>query len=139
MPVITRTFLKTSLVYFVVALFAGLVVALRPLVELPAIVAGLTPVYFHLFMVGWVTQLIVGVAHWMFPKFSRSQPRGNDGLVWAAFGLLNLGLVLRIIAEPALAVSVAPLWGRLLALSALLQWLGGVCFVVNTWPRVKEK
>ncbi|MCS6825747.1 MAG: hypothetical protein NZ553_03950, partial [Caldilinea sp.] len=66
MPPITRLFVKTSLVYLIASFGVGLFLALRPLVALPAPVNGLTPVYFHLFMVGWVMQLIVGVAYWMF-------------------------------------------------------------------------
>jgi hypothetical protein len=27
----------------------------------------------------------------------------------------------------------------MLTLAALLQWLAGLAFVVNTWPRIKEK
>ena len=120
MPIITRTFLKSSLVFFVIALLAGIAVSIRPLLDLPPIVSGLTPVYFHLFMVGWVTQLIFGVAYWMFPKFSPTQPRGYEALAWATYALLNLGLIVRIIAEPARTVSADPVWGWLLALSALL-------------------
>lgn len=74
MPHITRLFIKTSLLYLVAALLAGLLLMLRPLVDLPVIVGGLSPVYFHLFMVGWVMQLIVGVAYWMFPKWSKTRP-----------------------------------------------------------------
>ena len=65
MPPITRLFVRASLLYLVAALLAGVLLALRSIVALPSIVGGLTPVYFHLFMVGWVTQLIVGVAYWM--------------------------------------------------------------------------
>ncbi len=139
MPIVTRTFVKTALVYFVVALLTGMLVAARPVLELPPLVIGLTPVYFHLFMVGWVTQLIIGIAYWMFPKYRRDMPRGYDSLAWTTYALLNLGLLLRLVAEPAQTVSPAPSWGWLLALSALLQWLGGLAFVANTWPRVKER
>lgn len=139
MPLVTRYFIKTALLFFVVALFCGLLLALRPLVALPAIVAGLTPVYFHLFMVGWVTQVIIGVAFWMFPKHSKEKPRGSEALAWITYVLLNVGLLLRAIAEPANAVQAWRLWGWLLALSALLQWLGGFAFVANTWPRIKVR
>jgi hypothetical protein len=90
-------------------------------------------------MVGWVTQLIIGVAYWMFPKFTKEQPRGSAPLAWAVYWLLNSGLLLRVIAEPWQSVHPHPLWGWLLVGAAGLQWLGGVAFVVNTWPRVKEK
>jgi hypothetical protein len=139
MPPITRIFIKTGLLYFVIALLTSLFVAGYIPLGLPIWVAGLTPVYFHLFMVGWVTQLIIGVAYWMFPKFTKAQPRGSEALAWSVYGLLNSGLVLRIIGEPFQSIQPRPLWGWLLVLSAGLQWLGGVLFVVNTWPRVKEK
>ncbi len=62
--------------------------------------AGLTPVYYHLLLVGWVTQLILGVAIWMFPMFSQAHPRGNVKLTWATYFLLNLGLLLRVVGKP---------------------------------------
>jgi cbb3-type cytochrome oxidase subunit 1 len=139
MPPITRLFVKTSLLYLVAALLAGVLLALRSLVALPPIVSGLTPVYFHLFMVGRVTQIIAGVAYWMFPKWSRTRPRGYDALALATYWLLNIGLLLRVVAEPAQTVSTWPGWGWLIVAAALLQWLAGMAFVVNTWPRVKEK
>lgn len=139
MPPFTRLFVKTSFIYLAAALLVGVLLALRPVLEMPAIVGGLTPVYFHLFMVGWVTQLIAGVAYWMFPKQSRQLPRGHDALALATYALLNTGLLLRIVGEPAQSVSVWPGWGWVVVLAALLQWLGGLAFVANTWPRVKEK
>lgn len=139
MPPFTRLFVKTSLAYLVAALAVGVLVAWPALRSNVPYVGGLAPVYFHLFMVGWVTQLIAGVAYWMFPKFSRAKPRGSDQLAWATYVLLNTGLLLRVLAEPALRVSAFPLWGWLVAAAALLQWAGGMTFVANTWPRVKEK
>lgn len=139
MPIITRTFLKAALVCFIAALAAGVLVAARPLLELPGFVAGLTPVYFHLFMVGWVTQLIIGVAYWMFPKYSRERPRGHDWLAWTTFVLLNGGLLLRVVAEAAQTTDAAAAWRWALALSAVLQWMAGMAFVANTWPRVKAR
>jgi hypothetical protein len=139
MPPVTRAFVKTAFLYLVVALLTGLLVAGYSPFGWPAWVAGLGPVYFHLFMVGWVTQLIIGVAYWMFPKFTKTQPRGSETLAWAVYSLLNSGLLLRVVAEPRQSVQPAPLWGWLLVLSAGLQWAGGVAFVLNTWPRVKEK
>lgn len=139
MPPISRTFIKTGLLYLVTALVTGLVLAGSLPLGWPSWLAVLSPVYFHLFMVGWVTQLIIGVAYWMFPKFTKEQPRGSTTLAWAVYALLNSGLLVRMVAEPLQSLQPRPLWGWLLLLSASLQWLGGVIFVINTWPRVKEK
>lgn len=139
MPTLTRWFVRSSLVYFLLALLLAVFLAMRPLVELPSFVIGLTPAYLHLFIVGWLTQLILGVMHWMFPKASKEKPRGDEQLVWGVFLLLNAGLILRAIAEPAMTVSSAQVWRLLLVVSAVLQWLAGLGFVVNSWPRVKGR
>lgn len=138
MPTLTRWFIKSALINFVAALVAGIVVSARPALNLPPELAALSPVFFHLLMVGWATQLIFGVVHWMFPKYSREKPRGSDRLAWATFILLNLGLILRIIGEPMQAFQPEAGWGWALAISSVLQWLAGMLFILNTWPRVKE-
>jgi uncharacterized membrane protein len=141
MPPLTRWFIKTALVYFVLALVTGLLLALQNIWEGLRSISGLFPVYIHLLVQGWITMLIVGVVFWMFPKYTREQPRGSERLGWASYGLLNAGLLLRVVGEPlnASLPSAANLFGMLLAASALLQWLGGLAFVANTWGRVKEK
>jgi Trk-type K+ transport system membrane component len=130
MPILTRWFVKTALVYLVAALVLGIA---QPHVP----TAG--PVYVHLLVVGWITQVIFGVAYWMFPRDTRDAPRGDDWLAIASYVCLNAGLVLRVVAEPVYPLHPTPGWGRALVLSAVLQWLGGMAFVVNTWGRVKAR
>jgi hypothetical protein len=140
MPELTRWYLRAALVYFVVALGLGLLQALRGVVQVPAAVAALYPTYVHLLTVGWLTQLIFGVVWWMFPRHSAEMPYRSERLGRATFALLNGGLLLRVAAEPLLALSTSGRAAALaLAASALLQWLAGLAFVTNTWPRVKER
>lgn len=139
MPPLTRWFIKTSLVYCVCALIVGLILMLRLSLDLPPVVGALQPAYFHLLMLGWIAQLIFGVAYWMFPKFTAAQPRGNERLGWATYGLLNAGLLLRVIGEPLAAVQPGAGIGWVLVLSAGLQVSAGWLFVANLWPRVKER
>ncbi len=140
MPPLSRAFIKAGLIDFILALIAGMLTVARPVItSLPATISLLYPVYLHLLMVGWVTQLIMGVGYWMFPKLSREKPRGSERLGWAVFVLLNVGLVLRAISEP--LVVIQPTWnlGWVLALSAVLQLIAGWGFVINTWRRIKER
>jgi hypothetical protein len=139
MPTLTRWFVKASLLYLVVALLLGLALSAGSLIALPPVFLALGPVYFHLFLVGWVTQLIFGVVFWMFPKQSLEQPRGRESLAWTTFWLLNTGLLLRAVAEPFQAVNPQAGFGWLLGISALAQWAAGLIFVINTWGRVKER
>lgn len=139
MPTLTRWFVKSSLVFLVAALITGLGLSADSLWTLPAFVGTLTPVYFHLFLVGWVTQLIFGVVFWMFPKYSMEKPRGSESLAWAVFWLLNVGLLFRVVGEPLTTLRPNTGWRWLLGISAALQWFAGVGFVANTWARVKER
>ena len=132
MPLLTRTFIKTALVYLALALLLGILLTLH-------VSNGFFPVYIHLLVFGWLTQLIFGVVYWMFPKYSSQLPRGREALSWVTYGALNIGLILRAIAEPLQASQANNLFGALLVLSAILQWLAGVAFIANTWQRVKEK
>lgn len=139
MPRLTRWFLKAGLVYLVAAAaMGGAMLVQRPL-GLPAWVALLRPVYLHLLMVGWVTQLIFGVVFWMFPKQSRERPRGSERLGWIVFATLNAGLLLRAVCEPLATLQPGTAYGGLLVAAAGLQLVAGLGFVANTWGRVKER
>lgn len=138
MPLLTRLFIKASFVCFTAAFLLNFLLASRPVFSLSPFIVNFTPVFFHLITVGWLTQLIFGVAYWMFPVYSKERPRGSDFLAWATLFLLNGGLFLRAVAEPTMG------WWSfsglvLMPLSAVCQWLAGLAFVLNTWPRVKGK
>lgn len=135
MPTLTRWFLKAALAWLVAAALAGAAVALQPALDLPPAIARLRPAYVHMLMVGWVTQLIFGIAHWMFPKPTPTTAARTDRLGWLAWLTLNVGLVLRVVAEPA----VFALPPALLATAAVLQPIAAWLFVAAIWPRVRVR
>lgn len=132
MPLLTRLFIKTAMACLALALVLGILLA-------SGITNGLFPVYIHLLVFGWLTQLIFGVVFWMFPKYSVEKPRGSETLGWWTYALLNIGLLVRAIAEPIQSTRPNPFGGWLLVISAVLQFMAGLLFVVNSWGRVKEK
>jgi hypothetical protein len=90
----------------------------------------------HLLLVGFLLLVIFGVAFWMFPKISGGRP--GAGVGWLAFGLLNAGLLLRLLAEPlADRGRGAAAWEVLLGISAVLPALAALAFAVAIWPRVR--
>ncbi|MDZ7772431.1 MAG: hypothetical protein U5K31_06805 [Balneolaceae bacterium] len=95
MPRITRLFIKSGLVWFLLSLAAGLLSALDP-AGLPA----LMPLFWHMLTVGWITQIIMGVSVWMFPGRTREEGFRAQPKPWLAFLALNVGLMLRVGAEP---------------------------------------
>ena len=128
MPTIVRWYVKSALVYLAAA-FGMEAISLWSAARWAS-----QPVSWHLFAVGWLTQLIFGIALWMLPSFTRERPRRSDRLNWAVFVTLNAGLLLRAIAEPLTGLSGR---GAALIVSALLQWLAALGFVINVWARVR--
>jgi hypothetical protein len=153
MPKLSRWFVKSALICLLLgSALAGLVLAGDALPPGPAAALyGLRPLSWHLLTVGWATQLIFGVAYWMFPLAAASRGaggrvapaasaagrRGDERLGWAAFGLLNAGLLLRAIGEPAVAWSAGSPLGVLLPLSALAQVAAIALLVAFTWGRIR--
>ena len=102
----------------------------------------LAPSHAHILFIGWFLQFAVGVAYWLLPRRrTPRQPLGYpEGIAFLAVVALNLGLLLRIAAEPAERTGLgndATL--TLLAASALLQVAAAAVFVIQLWPRVAAR
>ncbi len=136
MPGISRLFVTSSLFYLVLTLAVGVA---RPfagrLPESFAAVLGSFPGYVHLWAIGWLTQLIFGIAYWLLPIIDKERKRGPAWPMVASFVCINLGLPVRLLTEPFLHTDTA-LVVPLYVASAGLLWLSGVLFSIHAWPRI---
>lgn len=139
MPTLSRWFIKIGLIYFVLGLTLGSIMLAQPIMGWSAQLQVLRPVYLHFLFIGWVTQIIMGVGYWMFPKFSKENPRGNERLGWMVLVSLNIGLVLRAIGEPAMVLAPQAHLGWTLAFASMFLLFAGWGFIFNTWGRIKER
>jgi hypothetical protein len=136
MPPLSRWCVRAALVYLVGGMSMGawmLVVeagrGYPPAPPWPSLHA-------HLLLVGFLLMLVFGVAFWMFPKVGGGRPRREAG--WAAFALVNGGLLLRLLAEPQTDGGDGDLtWRALLGVAAVLPALGALAFAASIWPRVR--
>lgn len=133
----SRWLIKTALVHLAAALALGVVRAGQSAGLFPGSAAPLWLPQLHLLTVGWLTQLIFGVAFWLFPAPARQGPDHLEPVIWIGYAILNLGLVLRLVAEPTLLPPTFRPWGVLS--SAALQWIASLLFVVYFWRRVRTK
>ncbi len=139
MPLITRTLIKTALVWAIAGMLLSAAWLLQIAIPLHPLLRFVQPTALHLIVVGWLTQLIFGIALWMFPPWTKAQPRGPDAANWTCYGLLNAGLLLRLIAEPLNSYRPGPLLGSTLVVAALLQVAAISIFVALAWTRVRAK
>jgi hypothetical protein len=102
----------------------------------------MAPSHAHKLFVDWFLQFAVGVAYWLLPRRrSPERPLGyREGTAYLAVGALNLGLVLRIIAESAERTGhESDLTMTVLIASALLQVAAALMFIVQLWPHVAAR
>lgn len=131
MPKISRYLIKSGMLYL---LFGVLVYGIS---EFPGSQwkIQLIPVYWHMIALGWITQIIMGVSLWMYPKGKKQIPKTGSILSWLAYCSLNLGLILRIFSEPFLylnrEISILPF-----VCSIFFQLAGILCFILEIWPRL---
>ncbi len=136
MPTITRLFLKSGLLYLVIAIGIEMLANLKG-ASLQSTAIQFRPTAYHFFFIGWLTQMIFGVSHWFFPTVNRR--RGNILFIYLSFGALNSGLWLRFFSEAALWAEIIPWRHWLLVFSSSLQWIGFLAYAVHIWPRIKLK
>lgn len=130
MPRLSRWLARTALLYLLAALLLG--VAMPTAGRYSPYLSAAWPVYIHLLVLGWATQLIAAVAFWMFPRAEPKSP-ASDAPGWAMYGLLNAGLLLRAVVEP------APEHHELLPIAAALQLAAILVFAAVLWPRIRGR
>src|ERR1035438_2829573 len=123
MPREARIFVKAGLVYLVLTFaLGGVLLMLEALGRSVPYVFAIE--HAHLGDVGWLVNIVIGIALWMLPlnreRFPATQGRYPSAPVYACFVLLNGGLALRLIAEPWFQLAGRPPLAALaLALAAI--------------------
>ena len=141
MPPLVRLYIKTSFVYLIAGLLLLALIAFDDWLHFSRWLGVATITQLHLLVVGWVTQLAIGVAYWMFPRLLKKDnpnPRGSVAMAWAVYLCLNAGLVLRLTIEPSYRTIGQSWLAALLALSGVLQAAAAVGFGLLIWARIRS-
>jgi|UPI0004A376C5 hypothetical protein len=124
MPYVSRLFVRTAFIFLCLGVLLSFASFFRP---------NFYPVSIHAITLGWITNLIFGVAFWMFPR-GKIKIQEKDFLTLSSFVMLNSGLFLRFISEPFLSF---PILKYIFTISSFLQFLGCLFFVLHILRRIK--
>lgn len=125
MPRVSAWFIRASLCHLVAGFAIGALLLASKGLSLATGVWTLRAVHIEMLLVGWIIQLVMGVAVWIFPRVGlRRAPQRSVVSAWVAFTLLNSGVLL---------VSLGP---SLFAVGRLLEVAAAASFATHLWGRV---
>jgi len=130
MPRLTVWMVRASLLHLGIGFTAGMLMLFNKGILIDAFIWRLLPVHIEMLMLGWTMQLAMGVAFWILPRFSNGARYGNERLGWAAYMLLNSGVII-FIAGALTNETLLSFLGRALTFAAV------ICFAVMIFPRIK--
>lgn len=157
MPRLSVLMIRASLGYAAAGFLIGSIMLADRGYPLGSWVYLLRPAHIEFLLLGWMAQFALGVAFWILPRFRSGAERGRTSLAWAAFALLNAGILAVAIGGAAgISANTGPgvtAIGGTVGISvfrsgegvAVIAGVVGRCaealaaaaFGVHAWPRVK--
>jgi hypothetical protein len=133
MPLLSRYYVRSSLLCLLAGFtIGGLILSAKAGVVSPQVWLWF-PAHTVLLLTGWLIQLALGVAYWIFPRLILTV-RGRTAWAAASFIVMQSGLVFT-------CASLLQIWwpeaGNMLAVGVLLQAVAVLLFAIHAWPRVR--
>lgn len=129
MPKMSVWLVRASLVHLASGAFLGaLYLIWKANGWLPFIVTHL-PVHEEQMLVGWMVQLVIGVAYWILPRPTDWNPERHRTTMWAVFVLLNAGVLVAALGRDPKLPAILIFAGR------VMETLAVVLFALHAWNR----
>lgn len=128
MPRLSVWFLRSALVYLACGFTAGGLVLFHKGMALHAVVWQLLPLHIEFVLIGWTVQLAMGIVFWIGPRLMHGPARGNERLIWVAYGALNSGVLLVAFGQWLNTLIWVTFVGR------LLEFLAVAIVAAALWP-----
>ena len=132
-----RRFIKTAIGFLAVGLGIGLWMLVRR--EL----TGLHPspyessAHTHALLVGFVMEMILGVALWLFPRPDKADERYNPAMVGVAYWSLTIGTAARVVAELLRGREALPGLRWVIIAGGVAQTGAVLLFFQTMWSRIR--
>lgn len=130
MPPLSRFAVRASVVYLVVGFGLGALRLAEKGMATHTGAARLVGAHVEILLLGWLAQLVLGVAFWILPRFLQGPPRGREAPAWTAVLLLNAGVAL------AALDGLLP-WSSIPAVGRWLECAAALAFTAHAWPRIR--
>ncbi|WP_110517661.1 hypothetical protein [Herpetosiphon llansteffanensis] len=130
MPKFSIFSIRASLLYLVIGGSVGGIMLVSKAIGVWPWIWYWRTAHIHAMLVGWLLNLIFGVAFWILPRLDAHGWRGSPWLVWSASGLLQAALAVLVWA------SIRP-WSAAIAIASSLECLAAIAIAWHCWPRLQ--
>ena len=130
MPAQSIWMIRSALLYLILSVSLGTIILIQKVINLHPFIWALLSSHYEMAIWGWIVQLAMGTAYWMFPKKLNDPRRGPEWAGWLVFGYFNTGLILLVISTLFQSVTYAAAFGRGLILISI------VIFAILMWQRI---
>ena len=134
---LVRRYIKTAIAFLVIGLAIGVwMIARRELYGAYATPFE-TSAHTHALLVGFVMEMILGVALWLFPRPEKGNVRYSPRVAETAYWLLTVGTAVRVVGELARPFTASLILRWLIVLCGVGQTAGLMLFFYTMWPRIR--
>ncbi len=131
MPRLSIWYIRTALLYLGIGFTLGALMLYQKGIPLSRSLWRWLPTHIEFLLIGWLVQLALGVSFWILPRFIHGPARGNEQLAWAAYLLINLGV---LSAGAGQGLNAPP---GLIVFGRVAEMLAALLFALQAWPRIK--
>ena len=132
MPVQSVWMMRISMVWLLLTVITGGLLLVHKGIEIHPAMWALLPLHFEMAMWGWIVQLAMGTAYWIFPRHLEGKIRGAEMPATCMVVLFNAGLMVVLMSSLHKFPIILPVSGRIMiAISILI-------FMMLMWGRVKS-
>jgi|SRR5690348_4308551 heme/copper-type cytochrome/quinol oxidase subunit 1 len=134
---LVRRYIKTAIAFLAAGLGIGLWMLVRR--ELYGRFASPfeTSAHTHALLVGFMMEMICGVALWLFPRPEKGDARYRPALAESAYWLLTIGTAVRVAAELARPAAALLALRWTIVLCGAAQTAGLLLFFYTMWSRIR--
>ncbi len=131
MPRFSRYSIRAALSYLVAGFALGALLLIDKAFGVHPRTWSWLPAHIEFLLLGFMLQLVMGVAYWILPRFRNPPVRGRSDAAWVALALLNAGVFTVSLSAPLGLPPLVSLLGRCSEAGSALA------FALHAWPRVK--
>jgi len=131
-----RYFIKTSILFLVLGLIAGLYMSIAQIVGWPYGYS-LVLAHTHVILIGSVMMMIMGVALWFFPRPTKEDKRYKPEVIRVLYWVMTVSTVGRFFVEAYDGLRPFGMRNMLVLISGALQVFCMVGFFYMIWGRIR--